>query len=413
MTGKTPSIQTHRYANGLTLLVEPMPSVASAGMTLLVPAGAAYQPVGQFGVATILNEMLFRGAGDLDAKAHSDALDRLGVHRSSEVQTYHMRIGATFMGERLESVLPLMFDAVRRPQMTDASFEPAVELALQSLESLEDNPQEKVMIEVKRRHLGEPLGRSVLGETADLEALSAQQVRDYWKMRMVPQGAILGVAGAVKFEQVRDAVGKLLGDWSGKSDIALPVAVHVPGYHHLTAETTQEHIGLAYSTVGAADEDASAAQRIAAAVLSGGMSGRLFTEVRENRGLCYSVYASYVAQKQIGSVYAYAGSTVQRAGETLEVLSAELKKMSAGVARDEFQRAVIGLKARLVMQGESTTARASAIAYDQFLLGRPHTLAEMAAQVDSVSLEQLNRFVAEHPAKDFTTVTIGPEPLKV
>ena len=91
-------IRTHRLGNGLTLLVEPMAGVQSVGMTLLLPAGCATEPEGQLGVGAVLSEMIYRGAGDLDSRQHSDALDRLGVHRSSEVQTHHLRVGAVMLG---------------------------------------------------------------------------------------------------------------------------------------------------------------------------------------------------------------------------------------------------------------------------------------------------------------------------
>jgi predicted Zn-dependent peptidase len=141
------------------------------------------------------------------------------------------------------------------------------------------------------------------------------------------------------------------------------------------------------------------------------MSGRLFTEVREKRGLCYAVYAAYQSMRERGGVFAYAGTTPQRAAETLEVLTEQLKCLSDGVAEDEYARAVVGLKTRLVMQGESTAARAAALASDQYLRGRPRTLDQVAAEIDAVSLDSLNRFVAEHRPDQFTTLNVGPEPL--
>ncbi|MEX0742484.1 MAG: insulinase family protein, partial [Phycisphaeraceae bacterium] len=141
-------IHQHRFANGLTLLVEPIVGVKSAAMSLLLPSGAATEPDDQLGVTQVLGEMLFRGAGDLDSRQHSDALDRLGVHRSYDVQTHHLRLGATMLGDRLDRALPLLTDMVRRPHLADTAFEPAVALALQGLQALEDEPQQKVMVEL-------------------------------------------------------------------------------------------------------------------------------------------------------------------------------------------------------------------------------------------------------------------------
>ena len=409
------SIRTHRYSNGLVLVVEQLPGVASAGMTLLLPAGAAAEPADRQGIGAVLAEMVHRGAGELDAKAHADALDLLGVHRSAEVQTHHFRLGATFLGDRIDRALPLLLDMVRRPHLNDKDFEPAVQLALQSIESLEDEPQDKVMVELKRVHLGEPIGRSALGRTEDLRGMRLDDVRAFARSKFVPDGAILGIAGAVGFEAVRDLVGELMGDMSGEGarigDDAAATPPDLTGArYHIKAPTAQQHIGIAYETVGEADA-LSMTQRLAVAVLSGGMSGRLFTEVREVRGLCYSVYATYAPRRSAGTIYAYAGTTTQRAAETLEVLTAELRRIHEGVTADEFQRAMVGLKAKLVMQGESTAARARAIAHDQFLLGRPRTLAERAAELDTVTLDGLNAFLASCPPRPFTTLTIGPESL--
>lgn len=408
------SIATHRYGNGLTLVVEPIGGVNSVGMTWLLPAGAATEPAGKLGVGTVLGEMVLRGAGELDARGYPDALDLLGVHRSTEVQTHHIRLGATFLGDRLDAAIPLLFDAIRRPHLREQDFAPSVQLALQSIEALEDEPQEKVMIELRRRHLGDPLGRSSMGDAEHLKAMGVGDVRAFAASRFVPGGSVLGFAGNVSFEHVRDRVGELLGDMRGEAaEIDADATPHGPhGYLHIKTDSTQQHIGLAYETVGEADP-AGPTQRVATAVLSGGMSGRLFTEVREVRGLCYSVYAAYAPRRTTGTIYAYAGTTTQRAAETLEVLSRELRRMSEGVALDEFERAVVGLKARLVMQGESTSARAKAISYDQYLLGRPRSLAERTAEVQGVTLAGLNRFLASHPPEGFTTLTIGPEPLPV
>lgn len=405
------AIETHEFPNGLRLVVEPIGGVKSVGFTLLLPAGTAHEPAHQLGLGAVVHELLFRGAGDLDARAHGDALDLLGVHRATEVNTFNLRLGATFLGDRLTQALPLLTDMVRRPHLNEKDLDPAVQLALQQIESLEDEPQDKVMIELKRQHLGPTLGRSVLGEADHLRSLAIEHVRGYVSGRFVARGTIVAVAGDVCFAEVRDLLGRELGEWPGSAqDIphTRPTAEIVR--RHVHAESTQQHIGLAYETVGVAHAD-HIPQHVATAVLSGGMSGRLFTEVREKRGLCYSVYASYAPRRDAGTVFAYAGTTTQRAEETLDVLSSELVKMSAGVERAEFDRAIVGLKSRLVMQGESTSARARALASDVFLLGRPRSLEQVAAEVDAVTLEKVNAFVAHHSPKEFTTITVGPRPL--
>lgn len=408
-------IHHEQLPNGLWLLAEPIAGAQSLSMTLLTPGGLAAEPSDQLGVATMLSEMIFRGAGGKSAREHSDALDLLGVHRSSSVESRHLGLSAVLLGQTAEQALPLLLDMIRRPALAADALEPSRLLALQSLDSLADEPQQRVMLALKRRHYPSPLNRSPLGERSHLEKLTLEQVRAYWQQTCVPQGAILGFAGKFDWQALRDQVATLLGDWQGGFTEPAPAGDATGGYEHEVAQTSQVHIALAYPSVPETD-DASVLQRTAAAVLSGGMSGRLFTEVREKRGLCYAVHAGYSGHKDRGAVMGYAGTTTPRAQETLDVFVEELVKLSQGVREEEFQRAVVGMKSRLVMQGESSGARASAIAHDQYVFGRPRTLDELAAKVDAVTLADLNGFVRDHGpegAGNMTLVTIGPEKLTV
>lgn len=406
-----PSIHQHRFPNGLWLVAEPIEHAQSLAMTFLLPAGVIAEPVGQQGAAALLAEMICRGAGELDAKAHSDALDQLGVQRGTDAETYHLRLGATMIGRNLEPSLPLLMDMVRRPMLAESALGPSRDLALQALAGLEDEPQQKVFLELKARHYPQPFGRSSLGVAEHLQAITLEQLRRLHRETFVPTGAVLGFAGRFDWTQLRDLVEKLLGDWRGAIDEPQPGPAAPRGYTHLIAPSNQVHIGLMYDALPETDPR-SIYHRAAAAVLSGGMSGRLFTEVREKRGLCYSVYAAYGGARDRGAMLSYAGTTPQRAQETLDVLRGELVRLSDGIEPDEFRRAIVGMKSRLVMQGESTPARARAIAADQYIHGRPRTLDELAAQVDAVTLDKLREFVAQRRPAEMTLVTIGPEAMK-
>lgn len=406
------TIHQHRFDNGLWLLAEPVAGAQSLALSVLTPAGLAAEKHGEQGVASLLAEVICRGAGDLDARQHSDALDRLGVRRSTRAGDRTLSLSAAMIGSKFPQAAPLLFDMLRRPQLPEGAMEPARALALQSLASLEDEPQQKVFVELRKCHYPEPFNRSSLGAKADLESATLQQVREHAQRGLVPDGSIIGIAGCFDWDQVKGIVAQQLGDWKGKAHEPVAGVKATRGYTHQTAETEQVHIGLAYDAPSEPDPS-SIYQRLGAAVLSGGMSGRLFTEVREKRGLCYSVYAAYSGQRDRGAMLSYAGTTVPRAQETLEILVAELKRLSLGATADEFSRAIVGIKSRLVMQGESTGARAHAIAADQHILGRPRTLDELAAEVDAVTLVKLNDYLKTHPPGEMTVVTVGPGKLNV
>jgi len=398
--------------NGLWLLAEPMPAVRSLAMAMLTPGGVVSQSEDQQGVAPLLAEMLGRGAGGISSRAFSEALDTLGVHRSLGAGNRHLRLSATLLGDNLDAALPLLLNQALAPNLDEADLEPSRDLCLQEIAGIEDDPQRKAMNKLRECHFPPPLGRPGDGIAEHLENLTLEDVRAYWQKSVVPGGSILAFAGQIDWPRLRDTVERLTEGWTGSAEEVHATGKAPRGYNHIDAQTEQVHIGLGYDAPAETDENAML-QRAAISVLSGGMSSRLFTEVREKRGLCYSVYASYAGMRDRGAVFGYAGTTTPRAQETLDVFVAELHRMAKGVDRAELERAIVGMKARVVMQGESSGARASAIAADQYIYGHPRTLDDLSRRIDTINYDQVNRFVAEHPIDQLTLVTIGPEKLNV
>jgi predicted Zn-dependent peptidase len=279
------------------------------------------------------------------------------------------------------------------------------------LRAIEDEPAQKVMLELRRRHYPDPWGRPSQGNLAALESISVDQVRKFYQSSYGPRGTILGVAGRIDWPRLRDEVGRLFGDWR---PIAPPkVAADSPHERraHLNHESNQTQIGIAYDAVPYRHADYFRAWG-AVGVLSGGMSSRLFTEVREKRGLCYSVYANYHATlRERASVLCYVGT--ERPQEALEVMLAELARLAQGVEPSEIDRLKSRIKSALIMQQESSASRSSSLARDWFHLGRARTLDEVGKLVDDLTCASINEYLAEHPPGNFTIVTLGPKPLEV
>src|SRR5207253_894577 len=178
----------------------------------------------------------------------------------------------------------------------------------------------------------------------------------------------------------------------------------------ISKDTTQTQIALAYPSVPIGHDDYYAAMG-AVNVLSGGMSARLFTEIREKRGLCYSVWASYQTFKDRASILCYAGTTNERAQETLDVTLGELQRLTDGVTGEEVERVRAGLKSSVIMQEESTSARAGALASDWYYLGRVRPLEEIQEAIDALSPRSILHHVRKHAPRDFTIVKLGPKAL--
>jgi predicted Zn-dependent peptidase len=285
-------------------------------------------------------------------------------------------------------------------------------LALQDLQSLEDEPAEKMMVALHNHHYPAPLGRDPRGTKEGIEGTTIQDVRDLYSDCVHPENTIMSVAGNVEWVQLLDQVGKLFGDWQRRKPRSFILGSRPGPRAHLSKETEQTQIGVAYESVPIGHPQYYAALG-AVKVLSGGMSARLFTEIREKEGLCYAVSARYLGLKDRGSVICYAGSRNDRAQRTLDLLLHELNRLKDGIADDEVIRLKAGLKSSLIMQQESTFSRAGAIASDWYHLGRVRTLEEIQSAVDSLTPERIVSHVREYPPREFTIVTLGPSELQV
>jgi len=302
---------------------------------------------------------------------------------------------------------------LRKPHLPADELEAVVSLAEQDLQSLEDEPRQKVMVELRRRHWPMPLGRDRRGTLESLGRIKAAGLKKHFQKRFSPSGTILSVAGNIDWAALKDKVARHYGDWQGAAPPAFGMEPAIGGVGHLEKETTQTQIALAYPSVPFGHPDYYAAQG-AVQVLSGGMAARLFTEVREKRGLCYSVYASYQTFKDRACILGYAGTTNERAQETLDVTLGEFRRLGDGVASDEVQRVQAGLKSSVIMAEESTSARAGALASDWYYLGRVRPVEEVQAAINGLTPEAIVDYVkkvsaGEHDRGDPWVQRIGCE----
>lgn len=397
-------------SNGMTLLGQRMEHVSSTALSLLVPCGAANDPAGQEGAASVLCEWCFRGAGGRDSRQLNDALDFLGCQHSESVLSEHLQISAAQLGRNLGEVLAIYADLLRRPTLADDTFDPCRELALQDLEALEDEPARKCNVILREKFYPYPLGRSVYGQEASLQGLQAAAVRQHARGHFTPQGTILAVAGQIDWDGFCDLAQRHLGDWQGPPPARIEASPPQGGLTFIQKETSQSHIALAHPAV-AADHPSYYAARLAESVLSGGMSSRLFTEVRDKRGLAYHVSCRYHSLKSQAGMFTYAGTAPEHAQETLEVTVNELRRLADGLAEDELERSRVQLKAGLIMQGESTPARAGALVGDWYHLRRLRGLAELSGAIERTTAGEILDYLRNWPPRDFTMLVVGPAPL--
>ncbi len=404
--------QTHLLANGMVLVGEATKAVESAAFSLLVPSGYSTDPAERLGLSSLLCDMVLRGAGARDSRALLNDLEILGVERGESVGASQTSFSAATVASNLFEALEIYADIVRRPTLPAEQLDAGKLVCLQELRGAEDEPSQKLMIALRRSSYPAPWGRSSMGTEAGINASSTSDVGQHFSQGYRPNGAILGVAGNFDWQQLVDQVESLFDDWQSTEVPAIVESTPETKDAHTHYDSNQCHLGIAFPSVPYRDPDYLRAWA-AVGVLSGGMSSRLFTEVREKRGLCYTVSASLQTQRERARVLCYAGTTAERAQETLDVTFAEIIKLGKGVHSNELQRLKARIKSGLIMQQESTSARSGSIARDWFHLERVRSLEEVGSLVDELTSEDINAYLQAHPPSDFTFATLGPAPLEI
>lgn len=404
-------VYQHTLSNGLTVLGEPMPWLESVAFTLMYPGGTAREPADRLGLAGMTLEMTQRGSGRWSSRQVVEQLDFLGVERSSSVSTFHTSISMSAMASVLEDTFEVAMSMVRQPHMPEDELDEVRQSALLELASIEDDPAQKCFVELKRSRFSDPFGRSTLGSQEGIESVTHSDCIEFHTRYAKPTGAVLSIAGRFDWEDFLRYVEKQLGSWSTGTVGQLGEVEPQIASIHIPHESQQTHIALAYDSVPYQHPEYYRGRGIVG-ILSDGMSSRLFTEVREKRGLVYAISASSHSLKNCGSVLCYAGTTSARAQETLDVTLDTIRSISQGIDSGELSRLKSRARTSLVMEQESSVSRSSQLAYDWITLGRTTSRQEVLHEIEQLTAENLIEHFSEYPPKRWTLVTIGPEPLE-
>ncbi len=410
-TSAEPSvIHTETLPNGLTVLVQSMPWLRTAALTLNVRAGLRPEPDDRYGLSGLVCEMVQRGAGNLSSRDIVAVQDNLGIDRDSGINSSMASFSAAMPTESLQQAIQLYADIVRRPHLPIDQLDDAKLMALQELRALADEPTHRVMERLRQLHYGDRLGRSDTGTEAGIEAITASDVRQFFETNYHAGGAILAIAGNVDRLAVMQWVGDALGDWKTNPFVALEQPDGKAVYEHIDSPSSQTHIGFAFQSIPYGHPDYFK-MRAGVGILSDGMSSRLFDRVREQRGLCYTVSASCHSLPHCGGVFGYAGTTPERAQETLDVTLHEIQNFTDDLDPTELDRWKVRIESGLIMEQESSRSRASSLASDMLQIGRVMTTEELETAISSLTLDQVRDHWVSHPPGQFRIVTLGPNRL--
>lgn len=380
---------------GLEVAGQRMAGVRSAALACFVGAGAAYESSIVAGLAHLTEGTMFRGTANRSTRQITEELDRLGASHNSTTGLESTLFSGRLLGDQLLDALDIFIDVLRHASFPEDELEAVRGLQLQEIGQRNDQPAQAVMERARELYFaGHALGNDVLGTPESVAGLNREMVLSDWQGHFRPNNMLLAVAGRFDWAEVIEALERLTSDWEpGEPRVFRSEPAVNPAFRVQEAPIAQENLAFTFPGVAYAS-DAYYSAALTSTILGGGMNSRLFNEVREKRGLAYSVGARFDAMSNVGLVRIYAGTQPERARESVEVIQAELEKLvSDGATGEELELAKTRLKSRVVMSSESTGNRAMAIGRDWWFERRFRTLAEIRGEIDGVTLEDLSSFV--------------------
>lgn len=406
-----PNYFMHVFPNGLRMVGQRMPSLASVTFGVQLDAGVRNEPEGQLGLTYLLSEMMFQGTEHRSVRQLTEEFEALGARKGGETAIEFARYSAQIVGNRLDTALNLFADVLLYPALPEEELGQMRAVQLQEIRRRDDEPMRRIF-DLAREHYytNSPLARRALGTKETVEAITRDDLRAFWQARYHPKGTVLSIAGDFDWDVAVARVGELFGGWSGESSASATAQPNpVSTVFVEPQEGNQQHIAMVFPFPAYGDPDYYAAS-VVSEIFGGGMTSRLFREVREKRGLVYSVAAMFAPNAASGAGFLYAGTTPEKAPETVRVMLDELKLLrEKGVTEDELERARVQLKSEMVMRGESSAARMGALLRSWWFEGRLTTIQELKEAIDGVSREQIMGLLERFPLTDtLVQVAIGP-----
>jgi predicted Zn-dependent peptidase len=364
------NVEITKLPNGLTIVTDPMPQLESAAVGVWVNCGARHETKSQMGVSHMLEHMAFKGTERRSARAIAEEIEAVGGY----LNAYTSREQTAFHARTLKADVPLavdiLADILTHPTFEEGEIERERQVVLQEIGQARDTPDDIIFDHLQTAvYPDQPMGWPILGEEATVGAFTRSDLNGYMGANYRAGGMTFIASGAVEHSAVVELVARHFGDLKTGDEPRSEAAFYRGSDIRVDEELEQVHVTYAFPGVASAEDDLFTAQ-VYVTALGGGMSSRLFQEIREKRGLCYSIYAFAHAFRDGGFVGIYAGTGEKEAGEISALVAAEMAGIAANATDVEVARAKAQLKSGLLMGLERPSARAEQIAASARLWAR-------------------------------------------
>lgn len=400
----------HRFLDsGIEFAVDRLPHRQTVALNFRVLTGTADDHPEYTGLGGIVERTLSKGTQKYDGQQLADAFDAIGAQWSSVCGRQSTLIRIVCLPEFTLDVVDLAAEMIARPTFPDDACDVAVKLAIEELKHMEDDPQSLLTVAMQRASLGPIYGRNPGGEPDTLPRITPKLVREHWK-RMYHAGRMqVAAAGPIDAAALAKRVDRCFAGLGSRAAAGREPARHTltPIKVHRDKDLKQQYIGvsLAGSPKGGADFPV---EQVLLGVLSGGMSARLFTEVREKQGLVYWVSAWHDQPRGLGLIHMGASTTPERCGKTLDTLLRELARVSEDLTEEEVARARNQIIAHAQTEDDLTRARAAGLSDDLFHFGRPVGVQPKLDAIQAVTLKQVAAYARGLKRDELCIATIGP-----
>ena len=418
LTGRTPDpaeIRRSEHGSGMRLVTERMPWVRSVTLGVWVTAGSRDEPPRIAGASHFLEHLLFKGTKTRTARDIAETFDAVGGDLNAFTAKEHTAFYVRVLDRDLPMAVEHLCDMLQHSAIRAADLDAERTVILEEISMHQDAPDELVHdVFMERLWPGDPLGRPVLGTVETVEAMSRDQVRKFWKQHYVPGNFVVSAAGNLEHDQLAELVTSFMDTETpgpGRGTVVRspsepqspPAAAYVR-----RRDTEQAHICL--GTAGLSRSDP---RRFAFGVVNdaigGGMSSRLFQEIREKRGLVYSVFSYHSMFAHTGAYVVYAGTAPSRALEVTELIVRELEQVAEkGLTDEELDRAKSHMQGSLVLSVEDTSARMNRLGKSEIAHGEVITLDEVLERIDAVTADDAREVAEEVLTRPRSLTVIGP-----
>ena len=402
------TVRVSHLANGLTVASDTMETVETVSLGAWVGVGTRHEPAEINGVAHLLEHMAFKGTERRSARDIAEEIEAVGGHLNAYTSRESTAYYAKVLAEDAPLAVDIIADILQHPTFDEAELVRERAVVLQEIGQSLDTPDDSIFDRFQETaYPGQAIGRPVLGTSEIVAGIDRATLQGYMNRHYGTDSMVLAAAGKIEHERFLDLVGaafdSLARDGTGKPE----PASYRGGDYREGRELEQVHVLLGFESVSYLDEDYYTTS-VLSTLFGGGMSSRLFQEVRERRGLVYSIYSFHSSYQDGGLFGIYAGTGEDEVEELIPVVCDELSKLSAQVAEVEVARARTQLKASLLMSLEYSGARCEQLAQQILIYGRPLAVDEIVGRIEAVDIAGVRRMADRLAASRPTLASLGP-----